>query len=320
MDTIVIRTLLTLISLTALATVQADPVDYLKNMQKAAADLNYEGTFVYMRDGRMDSLKIYHKADARGEFERVIHLNGSPREVLRENDKVTCILPDKKSIIISSRGGGNHLFTLLPEDLRKVVSLYRIEVHGLSRVAGRDARLVSVRPRDRLRYGYNLWLDDRNHLLLKSELINENGDILEQVMFTELKIVADIPQASLVPGMAVGEYARLADALERDNNGEFLNLWKLRKLPAGFRFSHHKKQSSDDDSVPLHQLIISDGLASVSVYIEKLPGDGRKFVGASYMGAMNIFGLVINEHQITVVGDVPGETVRMVANSVHYEK
>lgn len=314
-----IRSLLILVCLTALADVQAGPVDYLKRMQDAAANLSYEGTFVYMRDGRMDSMKIYHKADKGGEYERVIHLNGSAREVLRENDKVTCILPDRKSVITSSRGGGNHLFTFLPEDLRKVVNLYQVDSHGLSRIAGRDARQISVRPRDKLRYGYNLWLDDKNSLLLKSELINEKGEVLEQVMFTELRVVKDIPKASLVPGHSTRDFVRLEDTRELGSNGDFFNHWKLGSLPQGFRFSHHKKQASDDNTPPMYQLIISDGLASVSVYIEKLPDDGRKFVGASYMGAMNIYGLVINDYQITVVGDVPGETVRLVAGSVRYE-
>lgn len=315
-----IRILLAFIPLTTLATAQADPIDYLKRLQEASATLSYEGTFVYLRDGNMDSMKVFHKADAKGEHERVIHLNGSPREVLRENNKVTCILPDRKSVLTSLRGGGGHLFGLLPENLNRVARLYHIETHGLSRIAGHEARQVTVRPRDRLRYGFNLWVDEKNGLLLKSELLNENGEVLEQLMFTELNLVKDIPQASLVPAAPVKEYVHVVEERKRGVESEFLRRWKLRQLPEGFHFEHHRNQPTDEDNRPLHQLIISDGLASVSVYIEELPGDGRKFVGASYMGAMNIFGVVVNNHQVTVVGDVPGATVRMVANAIHYEQ
>ncbi len=294
---------------------------YLRQMQKAAKEINYEGTFVYLHDGQLESMKIYHKVDKAGDYERILHLNGVPREVVRENDVVTCILPDNKSVVINKRQAENQLFTIIPEDLDRVARYYEVKLAGKERVAARDGVLIKVAPRDKLRYGYRLWLDSENSLLLKSELLNESGRVVEQIMFTEMKVVKDIPEAELKATTAPREFAHQDNLQEQAVDSGVLQNWKISSLPQGFTLTSHQNQhnaSGEQDSV--QHIILSDGLASVSVYIEKLTGNGQKFLGSSFMGATNIYGTVVHEYQITVLGEVPRATVQMVAESVKYEE
>lgn len=297
-----------------------DAFDYLQHMNQATRKLNYEGTFVYVHDGRLESMKILHRADDAGsERERVFHLNGSPREVIRENDVVTCILPDHKSVVINKSQGGSRFFSQLPHDTAKLAKLYAVTLDGVERIAARNGRMITVQPRDNLRYGYRLWIDEDTFLLLKSELLSEAGKVIEQVMFTELAVVDDIPLQSLQSDSTQSNFIRHEDMKMTEPVDEKDQHWRIASLPAGFEYtSHRKQQIGNNGHDAMHHLVISDGLASVSVYIEKLDDNGQKFLGSSYMGAVNVFGSVINDHQITVVGEVPRETVRMVADSIEY--
>lgn len=319
-----VRTVLlaALIPLGALAsTNDMEAFEHLQRMNQAAKQLSYEGTFVYVHDGRIESMKILHSSDGKNERERLFHLNGSPREVIRENDVVTCILPDNKSVVINRNQRGKGFFSQLPDDLARLGKYYRVALAGIDRVAARNGRHITLHPRDNLRYGYNLWVDEETSLLLKSELVNEAGEVIEQVMFTELGIVDRIPLQRLQSPIAQHNFKRHEEIRGTQvANSAKLN-WQIKNLPSGFEtVSHQRQHENDSAGGVMHHLVISDGLASVSVYIEKLADAGQKFLGSSYMGAVNVFGSVVNDYQITVVGEVPRETVRMVADSIEYNK
>lgn len=294
--------------------------EYLKQMQHAAKSVNYEGVFVYAHDGQLESMKILHKADKQGDYERITHLNGSPREVVRENDVVTCILSDKKSVVIDKRQSGNQLLNLLPEDLNKFARYYDVQVGATGRIADREGVLITVTPRDKLRYGYNLWIDKATYLLLKSELVNEAGQVVEQIMFTDISLVDDIPVAKIRSNLTATQRIQHSDYLRKETVGAVMQNWKIAKMPLGFELTEHKKQHGFQDGVDVQHLILSDGLASMSVYIEKLVVSDDKFLGSTYMGAVNVFGAVVDDYQVTVVGEVPRATVQMVAESVIFDE
>jgi len=67
----------------------------------------------------------------------------------------------------------------------------------------------------------------------------------------------------------------------------------------------------------VEHLVYSDGLAAVSVFIEKTDrpaGVGSK--GPSRMGAIHAYSKVMDGEQVTVVGEVPESTVAMIGESV----
>ena len=296
-------------------------LNLLKAMQSAGRQLNYQGTFVYVSSGKMESMRIYHRVDEKGEHDRMVHLNGSTREVVRDGDKVTCILSDKKSVHVSRLdGGAQHFLSTLPSNFSEFTQYYTFALAGQDRVAGRVTKVVRVDPRDKFRYGYRFWLDAESSLLLKSQVLAENGIPIEQLMFTSIEIVREISPELLKSELTGERYTVTEDKSEgAAGSGAALN-WRVVHLPLGFQPTGHTTRYVIAGGVPTHHIILSDGLASVSVYIEKLDPSKKRFVGSSFMGAVSIHGAVVDEHQVTVVGEVPAATVKMVANSIQYVK
>ena len=62
---------------------EKEAVDLLSNMSSAMETLNYEGTFVQIRNGHTDLIHILHANDRHGKSERMRSLNGEAREVIR---------------------------------------------------------------------------------------------------------------------------------------------------------------------------------------------------------------------------------------------
>ena len=189
------------VNIVATGTVSASeqPVlDMLVKMQSALQQLNYHGTLVYSQDGQIQSMRVVHKADSAGEVERLISLNGSAREVVRNNDVVTCYMPDSKSVLVGERQfKGNVLSQLAENDFAQLQGFYQFQLESVDRVAGLEAQAILIKPKDGFRYGYRLWLDRENGLLLKSDMLDEQGKVLEQAMFADVAIVDFIPQVEL---------------------------------------------------------------------------------------------------------------------------
>ena len=174
-----------------------------------------------------------------------------------------------------------------------------------------------MQPRDAYRYGYKLWLDADTGLLLSSALLDENYKTIERIMFTEIDIVDTIPESLLEPTVSGKEFTwhKNLDEAGVVNKGPWQ--WAVTKMPQGFSASKHRIHLQKNMGSMEH-IVISDGLASVSVYVEKVEETAKKFIGSSYMGAVNIYGTVVSDHQVTVVGEVPRETIRMISSSVTY--
>ena len=308
-----------LVPISALAVdAQLSAVDYIGKMGQALQTLNYHGSLVYINDGRVESIQLIHKNDSKGEFERLVHLSGEPREVIRENDVVTCYLPDSNSVVVGQRRFNNHLFAKLTTNLEQFAPNYSFTTAGENRVAGKVTRIVEINPKDLYRYGYRLWIDESSNLLLKSELVDSQGAVLEQMMFTQIEIVDEIPDAMLKPAISGESFTWHGDDEKIEKDGEIDRSWQVANMPSGFVVSARYKQQMPNSSQPAEHVIISDGLASVSVYIEPFNAESQSFVGASRMGAVNIFGLIQQDHQVTVVGEVPMSTVEMISKSIRY--
>jgi len=307
------------VPITALAVdAQMSAIEYIGKMGQALQTLNYHGSLVYINDGRVESIRLIHKNDGHGESERLVHLSGEPREVIRKNDVVTCYLPDSQSVVVGQRRFNNHLFAKLTANLNQFAPNYSFVAAGNNRVAGKNTRIIEINPKDLYRYGYRLWIDEDSNLLLKSELVNSQGEVLEQMMFTQIEIVDDIPDAMLKPAVSGESFTWHGDDEKSESDLDVDRAWHVANLPSGFMVSARYKQQMPNSSQPAEHVIISDGLASVSIYIEPFNAESQSFVGASRTGAMNIYGSVRDDHQVTVVGEVPMSTVELIAQSIRY--
>lgn len=301
--------------LTARADIAPAAREWLEKMSYAAHALNYEGVFVYIHDRQMTTMRITHRMDADGEHEQLVSLNGVGRGVIRSNSSVTRMLPDDNALMISE-GQPRPPFSGL-DDMEPVISElgkhYDFSLAGQERVAGQIGQMLLIKPRDQYRYGYNLWLHNETGLLLKADLLSEQGAPLEQMMFTELKVF-DAPLRSEHENSSDAPAAReerRPSATQVQSNTR----WRVTKMPAGFRLGEYNQHRMPHNKRPVEHLVLTDGLASVSVFIEGYD-EREKFEGLSRRGAVNAYGRVIDGHQITVVGEAPAATVELVGLSV----
>lgn len=307
----------TLISVPAMA----DPaMDWVQKMSSAMRNLNYRGDFVYLHDNQLESMRISHYTDENGEKERLISLNGEAREVIRDNQNLTCIWPSSRKVVVDFSRRNNFSPIFIPEDIARLEKFYDMKLLGNDRVAGMNAVVVHIDPRDKYRYGMKFWINDQNGLMMKSNLINEDGKVVEEVMFTSLKLFDDDEKLVIDTMPKIDENFTLVRYHSGDNSKSFAadNAWQLANAPGGFwRESVLKRKIPGTDNF-VQQMVYTDGLASLSIFIEKKTSLSSG--GMSSMGAVNAFIRILNDYSVTVIGEVPAITVKQLAESVSYQQ
>jgi sigma-E factor negative regulatory protein RseB len=291
---------------------------WFERMVQAAHQLNYTGTFVYQQGSALQTMHIVHAVDEDGEHERLVSLSGPAREVIREHDKVTCILPKESPMVVEHAGPPRPFPRITPDNLDTLRRYYDIRLLGSERIAGMKARKITIVPRDEYRYGQNIWLAEDNGLLLRTEVVNEKGQLVEQVMFTSLELKDRIPATMLEsqtenPARVVELPAKPAAP---ETPADTHVYWQVTDLPPGFNQDMQRQHYLPHKSQPVEHHLYSDGLSSVSVFIESADGDDSGFLGSSHIGGVNAYGRRIDTHLATVVGEVPPVTVKRIAESI----
>jgi len=306
-----------LLGLVAPLALAADAQTLFARMHQAGIGLDYEGTFVYQHGDRLESLRIVHKTGTGGVRERLVSLNGAPREIVRTDSEVRCYLPDENATLIEHRRADNRNFpALLPDSLALLKDIYQIRAGKEGRVAGRKAISVHIKPRDAYRYGYQLWVDEASGLLLKATLLDELGGVVEQYMFTQVSIGKAIAESELKPQYpSKGIAWKYADDKSPTPS---TRRWAAARLPPGFTLSAHMLRKTPASKQLVEHLVYSDGLTVVSVFVENIDDNARPNVlsGLTHMGAVHAFGKIVDGYQVTVVGEAPAITVDMIGESV----
>lgn len=291
--------------------------EWLMKINHAARDLEYDGVFVYQHDAQLEAMHIFHKVENKSVKERLVSLNGAPREIIRDAHEVRCYWPDKNSVMVEYRKADTKGFpSILPERMQDLDEYYVLQLGNTERITNRVAQLVIVKPVDQYRYGYHLWADADTGLLLKADLLDTNGAILEQFMFTQINIGIKIPAAALAPGMTGKSMVWYREDGDTRNVSEKPG-WSASQLPKGFRLSAHMTRRLPMRKQPVEHLVYTDGLAAVSVFIEKQEKNVKPFMhGPSRMGAVHAMSAQSGDYQITTVGEVPAATVAFIGGSV----
>ena len=284
------------------------PKDWLERMMEAVQKLNYQGTFVYLHDNQLEIMKIAHAVEGDRVRESLMSLNGAPREVIRDEESVTCVLPDSNEVSVDKRSPSKKFLNILPHDLAQLEDHYSFRMAGKTRIANRQAQAVVIMPNDRLRYGYRFYLDTESGLPLKSDLMNERGEPVEQTMFTDLQIgVAEISELHQRESLFTYRL-KSNEGVSVDISQKESSRWNFLRLPAGFRLSMQHLLRDPMHSSPIEQYVFSDGLGSLSVFVEAETRD-EAFSGVSRLGAVNAWGGQVEGYQVTAVGEVPAVTI-----------
>ena len=301
---------------------------WVQDMSTAFSTLDYQGTFIYSHSEGLETLKIIHSVKDGAEKERLIHLDGPHRELIRDGNMVTCWLPKNASDSKQT----NHAIPSGPfskafsRDFSQLDEFYEIKWAGEDRVATHSAKVVQVSPKDDYRFGYRLWLEENSKLLLKSELLNHDGQAIEVFQFTDLKIGGNIPESSF-------KFSDQADfmSVQRDindlqapqNKQQQSTLWSPRWLPAGFAkapANNNRMTNTDKQEMKaVDTMMYTDGLSAFTVFIENAQ-DNQLTEGTTFMGGVTVavvrrVGAPGKGHWVTVVGEVPEKTAKKVADS-----
>ena len=295
----------------------------LDRMVRASRSLDYVGTFVYSNGSTIQSMKIIHRADTNESRERLVALSGAAREVIRDGRRVTCILPDDRTVVIAKRRSGRlYPSTVFEPEIAigsDIAEFYSLSSDGVERVADREATVIDIRPKDQYRYGFRLAVDHETGLLLKSELLSNGMMALEQIVYTHLDLPESIPDAALRPRISDSGFTRYeADTPDGAGSGSTARTqeWTIGWLPAGFRMANESYGPIQPGRDSVDHRVYSDGLASLSVFIEEGIDSSDRIEGLSSVGAVNAFSRIIDDFQLSVVGEVPEITVEQVAQSI----
>jgi sigma-E factor negative regulatory protein RseB len=287
-------------------------------MASASAEVEFEGTFVYHNGGHIESMHVVQRMLADGEEQRLYALNGKAHVVVRKAGRVTVLLPDGSVIAYEDYFRSPPFPLSFSRDAQQLRRHYDLSLLERDRVAGRTSRAVQLQPKDPYRYGYMLWMDEETGVLLRSEVIDEKQRPLEQLLFTGIHF--GTARACNAFDWSMVEIPKKVEGGHRQPiKTEVISPWKLSKLPPGFSVISHFKQAPMGDMAAMEHLVLSDGLATVSVYIEERDGDKEAIAGESRIGAVNAYGAIVANHQIIVVGEVPAPAVRLIAGSLRYE-
>lgn len=306
-------------SSTAFSNQATEAMAQIQKMSDAMSNKSYSGEFIYLHGSQIESMSIQHVKTKNGVKERLFSLNGEAREVFRDDENLTCVWPNSKKIIQDK--SRKVLFSPLwiPDDVTRLAKFYEFKIVGTGRVANRLGKIILIKPKDAMRYGMQVWIGEKQGYLLKSELLDTSGAVLEQVMFTHISSIKnpEIVALSLVPKPTVNYSLVTTHTATEDNRMMPDSAWKMEKLPVGFwQESAYKKPIQDADGFT-HHMVFTDGLASLSLFIEKQTSDS--LMGSSSMGAINAYGIIINGFSVTAVGEVPQKTVKQLVSSIYYE-
>ncbi|MFM2262077.1 MAG: hypothetical protein RI959_753 [Pseudomonadota bacterium] len=292
------------VALPAEATIE----QWINRLHEASRRRSYTGTFVVSAGDDVSSSKIWHICDGVQQMERIDTLTGTPRTTLRRNDEVLTLLPDLKTAVKEKRDA----LGLFPDAMKPQTGAlgqwYTVRPVGTDRVAGFEAQVVDFVPTDALRFGYRVWTEQKTGLVVKLQTRDARQQVLEQMAFTELQLNAPVSMGALAKQMNQTQgYQVLNPQLEKTTPEA--QGWRLKQEVPGFQ-SMSCQVRADMSQNPAMQWVFSDGLASVSLFVE--PFDGKRHTQEKSLsqGATHSVTRRLGPHWVTAVGEVPTQTLQ----------
>lgn len=292
----------------------------LQKAAVAAHALSYQGIFVCNSGKQSRSVEIKHMFDGQNEFSRNVVLDGAPREVLSQGENLVIYNPKNEKIVIEKRRGHNMFPAVLPTNLDRIKANYRLNRGAIERVAGRDAQVFVLTPKDQLRYHHHFWVDTEFGLILKSVILNHKNEPIDQIGFSQLNLFNTLDLDWFKPKIDANKDYVMEEENAADVDSSLSPHWLLKDLPAGYRKVEQMARKVRGKDFPVTHVILSDGLASVSLFIEPLAKGAKAKTGASSVGNTNFYSRTVGFLQVTTVGEVPEATAASIANAVVFVK
>jgi sigma-E factor negative regulatory protein RseB len=288
--------------------------EWLTRMHEASRQRAYMGTLVVSSGAAMSASRIWHICDGTQQMERVDTLTGAPRTTIRRNNDVITFVPESKTAWVEKRESLGLFPELLRTPSNQIPEFYAVRESGVERVAGHLADVVEILPKDALRFGYRIWAEKKSGLVVKLQTLGEQGALLEQVAFSELQLDAPVRMDKLRQVMNDTKGYELHKAVLKKTTPEAEG-WRLKEPVPGFLpMSCHTREMevAGPETAPM-QWVFSDGLASVSLFVEPYDASRHAQEKAAVMGATHSLTKRIGSHWLTAMGEVPRATLQRFA-------
>lgn len=296
---------------------------WLECTHRKAQELNYRGIFVYQRGNLVQASRIVHYVEGEHEYERIENLDGREHRMLRVDDEVYTLHLGPRVCVIEQQQNKDTFPALFSANSSEVDQVYSLRQHGSGRVAGIDCNVVELAPKDKYRFAYKLWTDKKTHLLLRMQILDAHGKVLEQVAFSQIRIGGE-PIAKdkiIAQAQAAKELHVVRTPAPKSIDMAALG-WQINSTVLGFKKLRELHRSivspyADTPALEVDQIVFSDGLAAVSVFVEELTARARR-EGTSSFGASHMLVRRVGNAWITLIGEVPPETLQQLLAAIEY--
>ncbi|HZZ93607.1 MAG TPA: MucB/RseB C-terminal domain-containing protein [Usitatibacter sp.] len=294
----------------------ADARAWLQRAVEASRDVSYAGTFVHTNGDRISTVRVTHTNSGGDEHERIEALDGPPYEIVRHNEEMFCYFPDAKTVRLDRRINARFFPSLFRASADVIAASYDVKLGKSERVLGYDCQWVDLDPRDNLRFRERLCSEAGSGLVVRARTLDPSGRVIEQYTFSELRLGSQVARGDVKSIFEARVKQWVTDAQPREEAKGVDTGWSVSNPPAGFHKAAELRRTLPGRGQPVSQLIFSDGLASLSVFVEPNPSPGRTAEASTEDGTTTFFVRPMGDQLVTVLGEVPLTTAQRVGRSV----
>jgi sigma-E factor negative regulatory protein RseB len=306
--------------LPALAGPANDPLAWIERLSASARQTTYSGTIMHVAGDRTSMTRITHLFLGGAEHERIESLDGPRREIVRHDDEMQCFYPDAKTVRMDRRVTARFFPSLMSGTPQSLAESYRMRLGAVERVLGHDCQWIHLDPKDTLRYAQRLCAELSSGLLMRAKTLGAKNQVLEQYTFTELRIGPQVSRGEIKSTFHAQSKDWRRDSQPLDEAKQVSTGWIVGTAPAGFRLVGEMQRKLPNRSQPVSQLVLSDGLATMSVFVEPMSNPPRTAEAVNEDGAMSVFMRPMGDHLVTVLGEVPAAAVQQAGRSVERQQ
>ncbi len=309
-----------LLSTSAFATdMPPDGKQLLAKMVLAMHNLNYQGTVAFVRDGKLDTMNYVHFSQNNIEQEQLLSLNSPQREIVRQSGRVSHLYPDTDIHMTEQRPFENSFLLNIPTHIEEIEPYYSIKVFGNEeKVALLPTDVVELNAKDTLRYSRKIWIEKKSGLPVKTETFDNAGKRVEAMSFTQLEVKDKVPFLHNIKKWHSPAEGNDACANKTKIVDFAMAPFTAEQLPPGFRVLFFSQHTLEHAELPINHLIIGDGMSFVSVYLEHNPNNTAPYPsnGVQMIGSVKFYSQHLEGYELTVMGEVPEETIALIAKSI----
>jgi len=261
-------------------------------------------------------VRIAHAVIDGVEHERVEPLDGAPQEIVRRGEEMICYLPDAKTMRLDRRVSARYFPSIFRGAPESIAENYTLKLGNVERMVGLECQWIRLDPKDALRFAQRLCAEVSTGLLLRARTLNERKQVIEQFTFTDLRLGSQVARSEVKPTFASRIKNWTTDAQPRDEAKSVDTGWEVGKAPAGYRKIGELRRTLPGRPQPVSQIVLSDGLASISVFVEPAGLPSRPAEAASEEGTTSFFVRPAGDYVVTVLGEVPIAAAQQVGRSV----